>query len=490
MRVDSTNDRYVTETMIDLNLDLNEEIDFDFFDNVETPSKEPLKKETVNISLSKPGSPEDKEEDEDVQVNPHLLSHELRLKHEQQSGRTVKDVNSSVDSLEEPLSTGTENEGRFVGSLDEGDPDNTEIIKTTVCEHVSVDNATLSDKHVVEDREDSSSLQVEKTSSKNTSCSRVNDSSDKHKSLGSKNVSSTNRIADGRENAPSSSNTSLSQIAVKYSENAERDAFHKKPSNTERKLSQDDKVSSKSSENHDENASSKSSKSLKSEGSGSGYDSDEGCPFEGSDSDELLLGVHTLTIIPRESEETIPQRAITCEEAVESNEPHMIHSTTCEKASMTARSSSGYSSASCKAHGCIFSRGEISRAESQITSRRKICTPDTDEFIKSFQKIQPTTPASFTCSEKYSAPKKRKRRNMSFSNEELQRIERENAILLNKIVLQQRTRPSVVHKYERRVTSNAINRARQLKKIESENEVCFISNPIFLLRTVAVFFIR
>lgn len=69
---------------------------------------------------------------------------------------------------------------------------------------------------------------------------------------------------------------------------------------------------------------------------------------------------------------------------------------------------------------------------------------------------------------------KNRRKNMSFTDEEIRKIEWENQILLRKIMAQQKSKEKILHENipPTRISSSAINRKRLQKKIESENIVC------------------
>ncbi|XP_017893018.1 cilia- and flagella-associated protein 97-like [Ceratina calcarata] len=64
-----------------------------------------------------------------------------------------------------------------------------------------------------------------------------------------------------------------------------------------------------------------------------------------------------------------------------------------------------------------------------------------------------------------------RRRNMSFTDDELRKIEWENQILLKKIMAQQRPKERILHENvpPTRISSSAINRKKLQKKIENEN---------------------
>ncbi|XP_003396127.1 uncharacterized protein LOC100650361 [Bombus terrestris] len=64
-----------------------------------------------------------------------------------------------------------------------------------------------------------------------------------------------------------------------------------------------------------------------------------------------------------------------------------------------------------------------------------------------------------------------RRRNMSFTDDEIRKIEWENQILLRKIMAQQRPKEKILHENVplTRISSSAINRKKLQKKIENEN---------------------
>lgn len=74
----------------------------------------------------------------------------------------------------------------------------------------------------------------------------------------------------------------------------------------------------------------------------------------------------------------------------------------------------------------------------------------------------------FTRSRKY------RRWNMSFTDEEMRKIERENELLLRKIMAQQKPRQKILGEgaVQSRTSSSAINRKKLQKKIENDNVVC------------------
>lgn len=69
-----------------------------------------------------------------------------------------------------------------------------------------------------------------------------------------------------------------------------------------------------------------------------------------------------------------------------------------------------------------------------------------------------------------------RRWNMSFTDEEMRKIERENELLLRKIMAQQKPRHKILAQNEgtlqSRISSSAINRKKLQKKIENDNMVC------------------
>lgn len=67
-----------------------------------------------------------------------------------------------------------------------------------------------------------------------------------------------------------------------------------------------------------------------------------------------------------------------------------------------------------------------------------------------------------------------RRKNMSFTDEELRKIEWENQLLLRKIMAQQKPKEKILCENvpQPRISSSAINRKKLQKKIESENIVC------------------
>ncbi|XP_011647986.1 cilia- and flagella-associated protein 97-like [Pogonomyrmex barbatus] len=81
---------------------------------------------------------------------------------------------------------------------------------------------------------------------------------------------------------------------------------------------------------------------------------------------------------------------------------------------------------------------------------RRVTTTDKNNFAKS---------------------RKSKRWNMTFTDEEMRRIERENELLLRKIMAQQKPRHKILNEgaVQSRTSSSAINRKKLQKKIENDN---------------------
>ncbi|XP_020300883.1 cilia- and flagella-associated protein 97-like [Pseudomyrmex gracilis] len=76
-----------------------------------------------------------------------------------------------------------------------------------------------------------------------------------------------------------------------------------------------------------------------------------------------------------------------------------------------------------------------------------------------------------TASRLVNRSRKCRRWNMSFTDDEMRKIERENELLLRKIMAQQKPRHRIVdeHTAQPRTSSSAINRKKLQKKIESDN---------------------
>lgn len=75
--------------------------------------------------------------------------------------------------------------------------------------------------------------------------------------------------------------------------------------------------------------------------------------------------------------------------------------------------------------------------------------------------------------DRFAKPKNRRRWNMSFTDEEMRRIERENELLLRKIMAQQKPRQKILEErvIQSRTSSSAINRRKLQKKIDDDNMV-------------------
>jgi len=76
--------------------------------------------------------------------------------------------------------------------------------------------------------------------------------------------------------------------------------------------------------------------------------------------------------------------------------------------------------------------------------------------------------------DRFTKSRKCKRWNMSFTDEEMRKIERENELLLRKIMAQQKPRHKILGEdtVQSRTSSSAINRKKLQKKIENDNMVC------------------
>lgn len=71
------------------------------------------------------------------------------------------------------------------------------------------------------------------------------------------------------------------------------------------------------------------------------------------------------------------------------------------------------------------------------------------------------------------------RKNMSFTNEEIIKIERDNEILLRKIVAQQRSQKVKIQPSQKKLSSSAINRRKLQRKIEGDNMVGLLLETVF-----------
>ena len=79
-----------------------------------------------------------------------------------------------------------------------------------------------------------------------------------------------------------------------------------------------------------------------------------------------------------------------------------------------------------------------------------------------------------TTADRFTKSRKCRRWNMSFTDEEMRKIERENELLLRKIMAQQKPRHKILGEdiIQSRISSSAINRKKLQKKIENDNMVC------------------
>lgn len=105
--------------------------------------------------------------------------------------------------------------------------------------------------------------------------------------------------------------------------------------------------------------------------------------------------------------------------------------------------------------GISGSRGKNDHHESYLLNDElpRVATADRDKFAKL---------------------RKCRRWNMSFTDEEMRKIERENELLLRKIMAQQKPRHKIFGEgtIQSRTSSSAINRKKLQKKIENDNVVC------------------
>ncbi|XP_012542668.1 uncharacterized protein LOC105840308 [Monomorium pharaonis] len=94
---------------------------------------------------------------------------------------------------------------------------------------------------------------------------------------------------------------------------------------------------------------------------------------------------------------------------------------------------------------------------------------DEDEF-HSFDD-EPSRAAMADRNNRFARSKKYRRWNMSFTDEEMRKIERENELLLRKIMAQQKPRQKILGEsaIQSRISSSAINRKKLQKKIENDN---------------------
>ncbi|KOC66325.1 UPF0501 protein KIAA1430 like protein [Habropoda laboriosa] len=118
-----------------------------------------------------------------------------------------------------------------------------------------------------------------------------------------------------------------------------------------------------------------------------------------------------------------------------------------------------------------FSRSVTTRKNNQNDSRREQERSENATYDNEI--VNSIRCKSATSEDNYIGIKqiKNRRRNMSFTDEELRKIEWENQILLRKIMAQQRPKEKLL--YENvpppRISSSAINRRKLQKKIENEN---------------------
>lgn len=83
-------------------------------------------------------------------------------------------------------------------------------------------------------------------------------------------------------------------------------------------------------------------------------------------------------------------------------------------------------------------------------------------------------PSRAATADRLTRTRKCRRWNMSFTDEEMRKIERENELLLRKIMAQQKPRHKILgeRSAQPRISSSAINRKKLQKRIEDDNMVC------------------
>lgn len=94
--------------------------------------------------------------------------------------------------------------------------------------------------------------------------------------------------------------------------------------------------------------------------------------------------------------------------------------------------------------------------------------------------------------DKYARSSRCRRWNMSFTDEEMRKIERENELLLRKIMAQQKPRHKVLGEdaVQSRTSSSAINRKKLQKKIENDNVVNYLLQKHIMSRCTDMYFCK
>ncbi|XP_044005330.1 uncharacterized protein LOC122850261 [Aphidius gifuensis] len=110
-------------------------------------------------------------------------------------------------------------------------------------------------------------------------------------------------------------------------------------------------------------------------------------------------------------------------------------------------------------------------AMTNITARSSLITDVTSSFVSDQSTKIPERPVRCFLSpvSRDSSSCNQRRKNMSFTNTETMRIERDNQLLLRKIMEQQKNSKCVLSQTNLRPSSSGINRSRLQKKIEEDN---------------------
>lgn len=104
---------------------------------------------------------------------------------------------------------------------------------------------------------------------------------------------------------------------------------------------------------------------------------------------------------------------------------------------------------------------------------------DIQELLKAVKRLEMGQNINTVCRGKSAPPSvitqnAKCRKNLSFSNEEVRRIDNDNQVLLKKIVAQQTRHKPRTNSSARVMSSSAVNRQRQQRQIELENLVCHL----------------
>ena len=106
---------------------------------------------------------------------------------------------------------------------------------------------------------------------------------------------------------------------------------------------------------------------------------------------------------------------------------------------------------------------------------------DIHELLKAVKRLEMGQNINTVCRGKSAPPSvitqnAKCRKNLSFSNEEVQRIDNDNQVLLKKIIAQQNRQKPKTSSSVRILSTSAVNRQKQQRQIELENLVCNILN--------------